>query len=521
MKDSGFKKYLLVAGIFIICSTLLMDLVLHTPFHIGPLKILLLAIGFIVVALSQLDFSKFTNEQTLLKIQAPAHVISGVSLVLVGIWIDSLGGSSGVPYLFYLGGILFFTSAFVRTKGLKKSSTIVCMLFLIFLVFWMTSEAVFRFIKFDFHAGQEWDWDKLPPIYRQPTLPHDTVFFRRKGPETWKGKVRDAGLRQNVGERLYSTLDNPYTNEPPVEIRYNSLGFRKPEGMDTWEIAVTGDGFTELGYLKDEDLFTSILARNLKINVANFGVAYSGPLTELSYLKSFGISKSTRHTVVIFYEGNDISDLEEENTNLEKLKKNGRRPVREYTAQTSLTRAILAKIGQVQEKISNPSSPTSETITGYFSTHKGKIPVTLNYAPPGSAELATTTVHQIEDFLEEYSGFAREKGVTPWLAYMPSKERALYGEIEFIQGTKDTLRNWKPTDLPELIQKLCEKHGVKFINLAIPLIARTREKKELLYNSLFDTHLNEAGSRLVGEELTKVFSNEFKTNPIKPQAGKD
>ena len=58
-----------------------------------------------------------------------------------------------------------------------------------------------------------------------------------------------------------------------------------------------------------DQLFTTILGKMLNIRVLNLGVSHTGPLTQLSYLQDYGVSPSTKHVVIVFYEGNDLSDL--------------------------------------------------------------------------------------------------------------------------------------------------------------------------------------------------------------------
>src|SRR4029077_10115198 len=101
--------------------------------------------------------------------------------------------------------------------------------------------------------------------------------------------------------------------------------------------------------------------------------------------------------------------------------------------------------------------------------------------------------------------------VTVWLAYMPTKLRVLHGHLEFSENTLTKLpklkklKTWEPTDLPQVIQGLCEQFGVRFIDLTPALIKETIQTGQLLYNSLDDTHLNKHGSHVVGEELTRNF----------------
>ena len=120
-------------------------------------------------------------------------------------------------------------------------------------------------------------------------------------------------------------------------------------------------------------------------------------------------------------------------------------------------------------------------------------------------------MQQLKYFFTEYSAFGKDRQVVVWLAYMPTKLRVLHGQLEFSESTLarlpklKKLENWQQTDLPEVISGLCDRYGVRFINLTPALIEETIRTGQLLYNSLNDTHLNRHGSLVVGQELARHF----------------
>jgi hypothetical protein len=67
------------------------------------------------------------------------------------------------------------------------------------------------------------------------------------------------------------------------------------------------------------------------------------------------------------------------------------------------------------------------------------------------------------------------------------------------------LKTWQPSDLPQVMEQLCAQYGVRFIDLSPALIEETHRTGQLLYNALNDTHLNEKGSRVIGQELARHF----------------
>ena len=366
----------------------------------------------------------------------------------------------------------------------------------------LAAEVFFRAVGFDF-ADEEKAQQRVAPYYRQPRDPTGTVFFKRHGPQAWSGQGLNTRLRQ------LSILPNPYRDEPVVTVEYDRNGFRNREGLDDWGIVVTGDSFTELAVLPQAELFTSILSRELGVPVLNLGTSYTGPLTQLSYLKDFGVSPGTRHSVVVFFEGNDIKDLAIEYGAWRHWKKTGERPLREFQKRTSLLQAAGERIVEGLRTIARRLRYAlhlrhgARYLDAYFVSSRGEVPLSLDYTPPNRSELSTVTMDQLEYFFSEYAAFAREQQITAWLAYMPCKLRVLYGLLRVTDEASGEQRTWRPSDLPDVLAELCGRHGVEFVDLTPALSGFTREEEELPFNSIYDTHINTRGSRVVAMELSR------------------
>jgi hypothetical protein len=384
----------------------------------------------------------------------------------------------------------------------SRVSTNLCLSLLSLLVSIAMGEGFFRGIGYDF-ADEEQAWRKIPIYYRQPIVPTGDVFFRRPGLEQWTGQVLNTKVRIIVKQP--SILPNPYTNEPVITVEYDRNGFRNPDHLSDWKIAVAGDSFTELGYLPYEQLFTSILAKKLNLSVLNLGTSYTGPLTQLSYLDDYGIAASTKHAMIVFFEGNDLENLANEYKALVRWRKTGQREFREFRKQPSLVRALYEVVRRVKRNLSHHGE--SYPINAYFKSSLGNIPVMLLYSPPGRSQLSNEAMHHLNYFFRQYADFGKKnRQITLWLAYMPSKRRVLHRQIEFTASASVKLKRWQPTDLPEVISGLCNQHGIKFIDLTPALVRETDHNKKLLYNSVYDTHLNSHGSLVVGLELARHFS---------------
>ncbi len=450
-----------------------------------------------------------TNDK---RIRLAVHLSTGALLALVSILEDfitndnMLGDFAGwgpIQTLLLAVGILVMAIGLILPPGVvSRVSTSVCLSLLSLIVTLLLCEGVFRAVGFDF-ARQEQALQKLPVYYRLPSVPTGQVYFRRRGPEQWTGQVLNTMMKQA------NLLPNPYGNEEVITVTYDSKGFRNSDDLLNWDIAVAGDSFTELGYLPYDQLFTTLLGKMLNVAVLNLGASHTGPLTQLSYLQDYGVSPSTRHAVVVFFEGNDLGDLRLEYEALERFRETGQRESREFK-QPSFVRALR----DLLLSLKSPDRPT-ETVHAYFKSIRGDIPVTLNYAPPGSSGISPKSKAQLDYFFANYARFGRERNITVWLAFMPCKERVLHGQIRFTDEGSEQFKSWQPTDFPNEIARLSGQYGVRFIDLTSALVDETRSRRELVYNSIFDTHLNSLGSLVVAREMERHLATQILKLPNK------
>jgi hypothetical protein len=86
---------------------------------------------------------------------------------------------------------------------------------------------------------------------------------------------------------------------------------------------------------------------------------------------------------------------------------------------------------------------------------------------------------------------------------MPAKLRASHAQLQFVDWAEDRFLAWSPTDLPELIASLAARHGIGFIDLAPAMVTETARSRAILYNTIYDSHLNARGSSVVAEEMAR------------------
>lgn len=451
------------------------------------------------------------------RIQTIFVALSGAILILLSFSIDFILGDpfffGWVQFFIFLVGCAHFVCLLPRFSkrclGPAANMSIV-VLSVVILVF--SGEYIFKLFNYDFNY-QESLHDDFPPYYRAPMVPQGEVYFRREGNQKWTGQVLNTVIKES------HITPNPYGNEKVVTLNYDANGFRNPKDMKDWTIAVSGDSFTELGYLSYDELFTSVMGDILKTKVLNLGTSVTGPLTQLSYLKSFGVSKSTRNVMIVFFEGNDLEDLDRDWAARVVWQKTGIRPYRKFVEQHSLIIFLKDSVMALKEKIESmgdapdaaPPKPKpmvgavkpTNVLNGYFLGKKGPTPVTLTYTPPERSAIEPEIMTALKAFFMDYATFFKDRHITPWLVYMPAKRRVLNNHIRFTPDATDRIKSWQPSDLPSLMSDLCAEYGVQFVNLTHRLVEETNARGELLYNAIFDTHLNALGARIVGEELAR------------------
>ena len=423
-------------------------------------------------------------------------LLGGLALVGAAFAIDPVLGNAPVwgpaQTAGVVLGILIAVLGFAPLgPGLRKASTGLAFFVLSGVVTLAAAEGIGRALEIDF-AKEEDTFLAIPPCFRQPTKSSGAALFRRPGPQKWTGQVLSTRLQQ------LAVSPNPYEDEPVITVTYDEDGFRNPEDLEDWGIAVVGDSFTELGYLAQEQLFTSILGEELGIPTKNLGISMTGPFTQLHYLEDFGQAPSLRDVVMVFYEGNDHHDVISETRWFERLEEEGERSHRSFTKQSSLLKAIVDRIRGPE-----PSPRGTNVTSGYFKGADGPVPISIYRVPPGREEMRPGSREGIEKALKQYASTCKENGWKPWLVYMPAKTRVLFGMVEFTDIASDEVKVWTPSDYPDFVREICEREGLEFIDVTPVLRKVTQEEGVLVYNSIWDEHLNARGSALVGEELVR------------------
>jgi len=357
-----------------------------------------------------------------------------------------------------------------------------------FVVFVGLIEITCRSIQFDF-AQQERRIEGYPIYFRKALEPTGEVFFRRSGPDQWEGQVLRTAM-------THHGIDfDAYTDERSRRITYDQDGFRNPDNLMKWDIAVAGDSFTELGYLDYQELFTTVAMRRLNTPIRNLGVSHTGMFSQIHYIEEFGDSPDLKHGLIVFYEGNDLIDSEREYQELRTFHETGERPIREIVPQSSFVRKVISLV-----KKRNRHLPKQRP-DAYLPTSDGeKIPLTLAWLAMDPSELTRAQREIMDVAFETWADTAKEMEIKPWVVFVPTKLRVLFEHLEFHPRADPQFEAWQPNALPLWIESLSIEHGIAFIDTT-PALVEELQEGNLPYNSFYDPHLSSAGSRAVGEVI--------------------
>lgn len=357
------------------------------------------------------------------------------------------------------------------------------------------AEGACRVIGIDFNEllGARRANEAFPIYFRLPTHPSGEVYFTRDPGSSWTGKPLQTLLKN------HRSTDVAFTDEAEITVSYSREGFRNPDDLKDWDIAVAGDSFTEAGYLPEKILFTGIAAEKLGKRVKNLGITDTGTLAQTHYLEAYGKAPSCKTAVLAFFEGNDLDDNQRELRERERFRASGEKPDRSIARQSSLLKTIIKLVRDAKQiRFSDRSY-----VNAYFKSGDKEIPVTIADAPPSKAEISADQSKALSLALDEYAAACTKAGMKAHLLYIPCKRRVMHGHLRQVNDYPQP--EWQLGDLPEHLQAECEKRGIAFIN-ATPALSAAAAQGQVCFNTIYDTHLDTTGHRIVGDVLAKALT---------------
>ena len=287
-------------------------------------------------------------------------------------------------------------------------------------------------------------------------------------------------------------VDTVYNRESGQWVVYQSdeYGFRNPAG--TWshkdfDLVVIGDSFAHGAGLQDGEDIVSLLRTQFPHSV-NLGNGGNGPLTALATLREYG-SKLKPHVVVyLYYEGNDLGDLEKEKESplLMRYLEDPAWSQNLYARHTVVNTTLL-NFGEKQIRkyyVEYPLDKLRQTLTLSHLRRRIGLNLAAEKRKPQNVE---RNLVLFEAILKRTSDEVKTWGGTFVVAYLPAWER---------YKTPSTFHMFRDNVLAIL-----KKHNIPLVDLH-PVFEKQNDVFSLFHFGL-DGHYNKSGAQLVAGEIGK------------------
>ncbi len=347
-------------------------------------------------------------------------------------------------------------------------------------------------------------WVDYRSVFATPT-----PTWRRPGyradPELIYVREGNRQARWNcVGSEIYSLRGTPPAKTYRCDLQLDSDGFRNPPGVNPADVAVIGDSLIEGVHVDASELITAHLARLTGRTVANLGRSGYGPEQELGVLRRYALARKARTCVWAFYEGNDLQDLHEYESQRKEIR---------WILQGGRSDSLYGR-GFVRNALAfsirtwlrpEPRRP-ARLFTGWFDDGSGQ-PVPIYFGsgvqhgdgdPPLPREHAPE-LDRVRSILAEAHSLCRQHGVELVVVFIPSRFRVYRNLCAF--DPNSPCRSWPVDDLPGALGSAVAAVSaeVRFLDLT-PRFQAEAAGGALLYLP-DDPHWTAAGHRLAAQVL--------------------
>jgi hypothetical protein len=334
-----------------------------------------------------------------------------------------------------------------------------------------------------------------------------TVTGRQADPELlWKHEPYyeyDEPYQGNLGAALCVPPDPSHG----VRVRYDGHGFRNSRDLERADIVVLGDSNIE-GYLTPEgQLATTWLSHLQGKVVANLGHSGYGPQQELVVLKRYGLPLQPETVIWTFFEGNDLSDAEQYDRELQKSSSAWWQDV----WYRSLTRNVFVRL-------LHPTGPCTPSLHiaqfhAQFRDEHHQVSRVL-FAPSEVQPISEGQLEKVLDAITQAARLCRERNIRFVVAFIPEKYR-VYHSLSNVEFVSNAMQSWRVSPLPEEIGKRLAALGldIRYVDLT-PALKQASRRGIATYLS-DDTHWTDQGNRVVAETLDqalRVFFSHSKTH---------
>jgi len=393
---------------------------------------------------------------------------------------------------------------------------------------------------------------RLIPPRVLANLPFGGGYFYSQGTATHELRS-DLGIkpRPHVNVEVFYVNDlvrygqiSPVYDYPTTHILFatDSQGFRNSDEATTADVVVLGDSFTELPYMRIEDVWPSLLAQRTGWKVRNLAVSGYGPMQQAVVLQKWGLAYRPRLVVLGFYEGNDILDC----ADFDAFRRSGlpyfkwvvrrfskpsdwfkRRPV------VAILQMLLLPYERIAERWSGENSRTRAMRRSYFNPVEvesggerrkiGLLSLNLMLLSADADKVRSQPGWPLcQDALREMKETCEKAGATFVLVYIPTKEHVYLPLLrnqftpeavhDFVAAYHTEAKAMGPDEFEaalyanmdateRVVEDFCRTQQIAFCDLTAPFRQAARQG-QLIYFA-FDSHWNAVGNQIAADTIER------------------
>jgi hypothetical protein len=321
----------------------------------------------------------------------------------------------------------------------------------------------------------------LAPVQNPRFRIDPELIYLRRGPGHEKGTA--------VGGDFYYLFELPSPHVYQFDLHYDRNGFRNPDSLTSAELAMVGDSFVENDFVADEDLVTTLLARQQHAQVALLGLIGYGPQQELGVVRRFAQPLHPSTVIWMFFEGNDLKNAVQYEAIMKDWEKTSQ-SYHNFLSRSFSRNAFLA----ITRLFGNPR-PSGLPRSGILQKPDGE--ETRMYFLYPMLPLTGEELHGLEltiQTLRAAQQMCRAENTDLVVIFIPTNFRVYHSVMRFDPVSEAA--QWSINDLPERFRAQAQgiSPDIGYLDLTPEFIAAA-QKGEILYNP-DDSHWNAAGNHL-------------------------
>lgn len=298
--------------------------------------------------------------------------------------------------------------------------------------------------------------------------------------------------------------------QPPLmfDVRYDRRGFRNERDVAQAEIAVIGDSFVEAPMAPAEVLMTTLLEGLQGKPVANFGMSGYGPQHELVVLKRHVLPLEPSSIVWIFYEGNDLSDVQA----YEGLTAHAAEFVHSPWERSFMKNALWGALRVWEHR---PCTPRPQLAKQYATIRTSDGSRKKIYFWDGGQALGANDLVALQKtgrMLAEAYRLSRDRNIRFVVVFAPVQYRVYHGTSSVVEES-EAITDWAVNDLPERLLRIAGdiSSEIQFLDLT-PIFQRHAANGALLFLP-DDMHWSPDGHRVVAEAIHELLATSAGKSP--------